>query len=186
MDIVKQQISRSFDLDVGHRVMDQRFKCSSLHGHRFRFEISFEFSQQQAIGYPIDFAEIKRLFGGWLDDNLDHGFIVNPEDRDVIKVCESTQSKCYLMSLNGAGQYCNPTAENICQEVFLTAEILFSNFDIITLTSLRLFETPGCCVEVFANSVDPKRREHFLASRENELIAYRERAGQLEYDRRKL
>ena len=186
MNLQKQHISRSFDIDVGHRVMDQRFKCSSLHGHRFRFEIKFQFTQQQAIGYPIDFAEIKRLFGGWLDDHLDHGFIVNPKDIDVIKVCESTNSKYHLMSLDGEGNYCNPTAENICQEVFLAAELLFSSYDMIQLSSVCLHETPGCFVEVFANSIEKHRKQNFLDFCKAQLITYRDKMGQLEYDSRNI
>ena len=83
----KQYITRKGTFDSGHRVMNERMKCFNMHGHTYLYELEFEFNSMEAIGYAIDFKEIKRVGCQWIDDMLDHGFIVNPKDDDVIKAC---------------------------------------------------------------------------------------------------
>ncbi len=164
--------------------MDERFKCHSLHGHRVDVELTFSFGKQYDIGYCIDFKEIKRIAGQWLDDHLDHGFMANPEDAAVITACEATNTKLYLMSLNGEGNYCNPTAENSAKEIFIAVTLLFENFPELTLECVRYAETPNCWVEAFASSCSDDEIKHFIAFRGNQVLQYAKDKGVVEYDQR--
>ena len=114
--MTKQTITRKGSFDSGHRVMNERMKCFNIHGHTYIYELTFEFNEMEEIGYAIDFKEIKRVGCQWIDDLLDHGFIVNPKDEAVINACKLTTSKIWYMSLNGKDEYCNPSAENIAKE----------------------------------------------------------------------
>jgi 6-pyruvoyltetrahydropterin/6-carboxytetrahydropterin synthase len=181
-----QYITRSVEIDYGHRVMHERFKCYSIHGHRARIELTFAYQQQQEIGYAIDFHEIKRIGGQWLHDYLDHGFIANPEDRLLIEVCEKTQSKLYLMSLNGKAKYCNPTTENLSREIFLAMEILFAAYPELHIHQVRFYETPQCWVDTVAQSITAAEKQHFQQIRGNAIKKYAEEKGVLQYDIRKV
>lgn len=180
-----QFITRVIELDLGHRVMHERVKCYSLHGHRVKIELTFSFTQQQDIGYCIDFKEIKRVGGQWLDDMLDHGFVSNPADSIIIKACKETKSKLYMMSLNGIDQYCNPTAENIAREIFMAMEILFSDYPFLSIYHVRYYETPNCWVDTYTQSIKESERKNFHAYRYKEIKDYAKNKGIMEYDSRK-
>jgi len=140
-------ITRAFEFDSAHRVMDEQVKCYNLHGHRFKAELSFEYASTQEIGYNIDFKDIKKIAGGFIDRHLDHAGIFNPKDTELISLCESKGWKIYRMGL-GKDMYCNPTAENIAGELFYIIGKLFEQVDGLTLTNVRLYETPTCWVDV--------------------------------------
>jgi len=182
----KQYITRVVELDIGHRVMHERVKCYSLHGHRVKVELTFLFTASADIGYCIDFKEIKRIGGQWLDDMLDHSFIANPKDHAVIKAIRETDSKYYLMSLAGAGNYCNPTAENIAREIFLAMEILFANFKDLSIYHVRYYETPSCFVDTCKKSINRKESKNFHKYRYEDIANYATDKGIFEYDSRKL
>ena len=182
---MNQYLTRAFELDVGHRVMHERVKCYSIHGHRIKVELTMLFTVQQEIGYQIDFKEVKRIAGQWLDDRMDHGFIANPCDTPVIAACQEVGSKFYLMSLNGAGIYCNPTAENISREIFLAMEILFHCHPDLTVHHIRLYETPSCWIDTSRESIQDTERAHFYDYRGDEIHAYAKSMGVMEYDTRK-
>ncbi len=177
-------IVRNVTLDLGHRLMDERFKCHSIHGHRVEVELHFGFSVTYDIGYCIDFKEIKRIAGEWLDDTLDHGFMANPQDQIVIDACNATNTKLYLMSLSGDGEYCNPTAENSAKEIFLAISTLFEDNKDLTLYKVRYIETANCWVEAFENSCSAEEVKNFMAFRGDELRAYAAAKGSIEYDQR--
>ena len=181
-----QYLTRIIEMDVGHRVMHEHVKCYSIHGHRVKIELTFQFSQQQAIGYCIDFKEIKRVGCQWLDDMMDHGFIANPQDEVLIQACHATSSKLYLMSLHGAGEYCNPTAENISREVFMAIDLLFAAYPYLKLHHVRYNETPNCWVDTYQDSIVPLEKENFYTYRRAAITAYALELGVLEYDIRKL
>lgn len=180
-----QLITRKVEIDYGHRVMNERMKCYNNHGHRGVIELTFSYDSIQDIGYQIDFKEIKRIGGQWLDDMLDHCFIVNPHDTVMIEACEKVGSKLWIMSLNGKNNYCNPTAENISKEIFLTMEILFLGFEDLQIDSIKFYETPNCWIDTNKSSISVNDRINFnLVNKEN-ILQYAKNKGIVEYDDRK-
>ena len=141
------KITRVFEFDSAHRVMNERVKCYNLHGHRFKAELTFDFDETKAIGYAIDFKELKRIVGTWLDENFDHATILNPKDSDTIEFIRKNGWKLYVMGM-GNDLDINPSAENIASEIFAAMDIVFrTNFSNITISSVKLYETPNCFVE---------------------------------------
>jgi 6-pyruvoyl-tetrahydropterin synthase/tetratricopeptide (TPR) repeat protein len=137
-----QYITRKGSFDSAHRLMNERVKCFSIHGHTYLYELTFVFQRAQPIGYAIDFKEIRRVGATWIDDTLDHGAILNPKDADFKAAAIATGSKLRLMSLNGPGEYCNPTVENVAKEIFLAMEVLFADWVDLRIHRVRLYETP--------------------------------------------
>jgi len=182
----KQYITRKCTFDSGHRVMNERMKCFNMHGHTYHCELTFEFNEMEHIGYAIDFKEIKRVGCQWIDDTLDHGFLLNPEDHDVIESCFKTNSKTWFMSLNGENQYCNPSVENIAKEIFLAMEILFEKYDNMKIHEITLYETPNCYTKCVKESISEIERENWYNSNYDMVVMYRNEKGYIEYDDRKI
>ena len=60
-----------------------------------------------AIGRVIDFAELKKLFKGWLDENWDHGFVLNKDDDNGLEAVKIVvPCRYYVLPYN-------PTSENM-------------------------------------------------------------------------
>jgi 6-pyruvoyltetrahydropterin/6-carboxytetrahydropterin synthase len=180
-----QLIERKGSFDAGHRIMNEKTKCFSLHGHTYLYELSFEFESVEQIGYAIDFKEIKRVGVQWIEDNLDHGIILNPKDQDVIIAADATKSRRWFMSLNGEGEYCNPTVENVAKELFLAIERLFREYQNLRLYSIKLYETPNCATTCFRHSMSEEERLNWERARGMQVAAYAAEKGIMNYDDRK-
>lgn len=142
-----QTITRVFEFDSAHRIMHERVKCFNLHGHRFKLEVTIEYTEQKALGYALDFKEVKRMIGDWIDEHLDHACIVNPDDNDLIDVCLRNNWRMYVMGMGNSNDV-NPSAENIASELlFVSRQLLFDAAKNIKVSKIKLYETPNCWVE---------------------------------------
>jgi 6-pyruvoyltetrahydropterin/6-carboxytetrahydropterin synthase len=130
--------TRRLEFDAAHRVMRHESRCRNLHGHRYRVDVTCEAGELDALGRVIDFGIIKTVFGGWIDEKLDHGAIVHGDDAPLISLCGAEGWKVY--ALRGGH---NPTAEWIACELFERACELLAPHGVI-VRSLRVYETPNC------------------------------------------
>lgn len=186
----QQYISRKGNFDSGHRVMNEKMKCYNIHGHTYLYELTFSFKNMEEIGYAIDFKEIKRVFCQWIDDELDHGMILNPKDEQLIETTEQYESKLWLMSLNGPTEYCNPSVENVAKEVFLAmeilSEVLYKNAPTgLEIHKIKINETPNCWTECFIDSISKNERVNFRNVNFDKIKSYALDKGVVEYDDRK-
>ena len=170
------KVTKVFEFDSAHRVMHEKVKCFNLHGHRFRLELTLGYGKCDPIGYAIDFKEIKRVFGTWIDEHFDHSCILNPKDEELISLCKENHWKLYIMGM-GAKDDCNPSAENLASEILYVAKVLLDGRG-VEVVSVRLYETPNCWVDVskFAYVAEKK----FMMS----LKDFRDKLGIFKYDDR--
>ena len=184
----KQYITRKGSFDSGHRVMNEKMKCFNIHGHTYLYELEFEFNEMEEIGYAIDFKEIKRVGCQWIDDILDHGMILNPQDTKLIETTKEYGSKLWLMSLNGKEEYCNPSVENIAKEIFLAMMVLFnpSVYPNLRIHRVIIYETPNCSTICSRESISDTEAVAWMSVRYDELTKYTLDKGIFEYDDRKL
>lgn len=169
-------ITRIFEFDAAHRVMNERVKCFNLHGHRFKVEVTFEYQSKGALGYAIDFKEIKRIVGDWIDERLDHACLLNPCDVQLIEMCRVNGWRLYVMGM-GLRDDINPSAENIASELFYTIRQLFAQRKSgVQVTKIRLYETPNCWVET--ESADYIGTDSFV----NDVCTWRDAKGEVSYD----
>ena len=185
-----QFIRQKTNLDCGHRVMNERMKCFHLHGHTYLTDLTFSFENSEEIGYAIDFKEIKRVFVQFLQDYMDHGSIFNPHDDVFINAVKEAGTKLWLMSLNGYGEYCNPSVENIAKEVFLSMEIIASVLypdekKGLKIHVVTIYETPNCSTDCYDYSISENERKNFYGNNFKLIEAYSKEKGVLEYDDRK-
>lgn len=169
-------VTRIFEFDAAHRVMNERVKCFNLHGHRFKVEVTFEYNKKAALGYAIDFKEIKRIVGAYIDEHLDHSCILNPLDKELIDLCKKNDWRIYIVGM-GRNEDINPSAENLASELFYIVKQLFINDKYnIWPTNIRLYETPNCWVD--ADGLDIVPMNDFI----NGLKEWRKSKGEMNYD----
>jgi 6-pyruvoyltetrahydropterin/6-carboxytetrahydropterin synthase len=108
-------IMRRVKFCAGHRLHHHGGKCEFFHGHNYVADFYVTAQETDDVGRVIDFADLKRLFKGWLDEHWDHGFILNQADHNGIQAIKQVEpSKFYVLPNN-------PTAENMAQ--YLLTEV---------------------------------------------------------------
>lgn len=137
---------RKIEFDSAHRIINHESKCKMLHGHRYVLEVYLSSKNQDnqldKLGRVIDFGEIKKIIGGWVDQFFDHNTILSNEDKELgNNIIKTTGQNIYYLD-------CPPTAENIA--LHLLKEILPNLLakTEVECKKLRLYETPNCWVEV--------------------------------------
>lgn len=70
------KIFKVFQIEAAHRLpqVPAGHKCARLHGHSFRIEIHVEGEPDPALGWVMDFADLKAVFQP-LYDRLDHHYL---------------------------------------------------------------------------------------------------------------
>lgn len=127
-------ITKSLEIDAGHRLLKHESKCRNVHGHRYRFDIEVTAAHLDEVGRVIDFGCIKEIIGGWLDENWDHAFLAEAGD-PIIKFLTMNSQKLDVLLVP-------PTAENLAR-LILEACIFHLPQEIKTV-SVTCWETPSC------------------------------------------
>src|SRR4051794_40962691 len=100
-------IMRRIKFCAGHRLHKHGGKCEYFHGHNYMADFYVTGDQVDAVGRVIDFAELKKLFKGWLDENWDHGVVLNKEDENGLAAGKiGVACRYYVLPYN-------PTSENM-------------------------------------------------------------------------
>jgi 6-pyruvoyltetrahydropterin/6-carboxytetrahydropterin synthase len=124
-------VTRELTFCYGHRLLHYDGKCRHLHGHNGRAIIMLSAENLDARGMVLDFSDLKRVVGGWIDEHLDHKMLLHKED-PALPLLRQQGEPVYILDVN-------PTAENIARLVFdVTAE---HGFPVVEVT---LWETDSC------------------------------------------
>lgn len=138
-------VMRQVKFCAGHRLLGHEGKCANLHGHNYLVEFHISGSEIDGLGRVVDFAVIKKLFQGWIDENWDHGFLLWDQDENAISALKQVEpNRVYLLPYN-------PTAENMA--LYLLEEISPSLITTIRGYSLEVkkvvvWETENSSAEV--------------------------------------
>ena len=132
---------------MGHRVLNHRSVCKGLHGHRYKAEISVEGelvleSGASEEGMVIDFADIKKVALKFIQDELDHAFMVWDKDEELLEFFNKSKGhKPVIVPFT-------PTAENVAAYIFQQLQDKFTDVfkTGLRLQSVKLWETPSSYV----------------------------------------
>ncbi|MCF6202709.1 MAG: 6-carboxytetrahydropterin synthase QueD [Methylococcaceae bacterium] len=94
----------------GHRLMNHKGKCKNLHGHSVKASISIQQEQLNEQGMVCDFSDIKELVTSYIDQNLDHNFLLHKDDPLIPLL---TQQKERFMAIDE-----HPTAEVLSKMIY--------------------------------------------------------------------
>ncbi len=128
-------IMRRIPFCAGHRLHKHGGKCEFFHGHNYVADFYVTAEKVDAIGRVIDFAQLKQLFKGWLDEHWDHGFVLNEADHNGIEAIKMVEpSKYYLLPGN-------PTAEGMAVYLLETVCPKLLAETGVTATKVVIWET---------------------------------------------
>jgi 6-pyruvoyltetrahydropterin/6-carboxytetrahydropterin synthase len=133
-------ITRRLEFDAGHRIMRHESKCRHPHGHRYALEVACQAPELDGCGRVIDFGKIKDLVGGWVDDNLDHAFLVCERDDVMLRMLETGEDGVPFRHFRLAAE---PTAESLAELLLGKCRELLAPFH-ISVVRVRVYETPNC------------------------------------------
>ena len=138
------KIVKIIQWDMGHRVLNHRSVCKGIHGHRYKAEICLEGelivdSGSSEEGMVIDFSDIKKIAQKFIQNKLDHGFMVWDQDDELLDFFKHSKGhKLVIVPFT-------PTAENVAAYIFQKLKNEFSDkFKTgLHLHSIKLWETPS-------------------------------------------
>ena len=112
-------LTRTIDFEAAHWLptFPEGHKCRRLHGHSFKVDIVVEGEMDPALGYLMDFGQIKRIVQP-VRDQLDHYLLndikglENPTAEMLAKwIYDRLKSELPLLSLVRVRETCTSAAE---------------------------------------------------------------------------
>ena len=136
-------VTKEFHFEAAHRLMGYQGKCVNLHGHSYKLFVTIEGGVDNENIMVVDFTEVKKCIGGYIDDVWDHTLILNSLD-PLYAMLKNVCPDMRIKKMEG-----NPTAENMILEIFDKCEKMFVDYKpLVTVVKVRLFETETSFAEV--------------------------------------
>jgi len=104
------RVTREIHFCYGHRLLNYDGKCRHLHGHNGKAVIVIEGDRLDERGMVMDFSDVKRTVGGWIDATLDHTMLLHKDD-PVLADLRRRGERVHVLDVN-------PTAENIARLIY--------------------------------------------------------------------
>jgi len=136
---VKLSIKKDLRFEYAHRLCDYDGKCANVHGHNQKLEVHFRRVNEliDSQGFVIDFGDVKKGIGNWIDENWDHGLILNSNDSALIQKMKEFGYKVFVMDTN-------PTAENMALYLLnIVGPSLYHNSG-VEIFKVEVFENDFC------------------------------------------
>jgi len=130
---------------AAHRLMGHEGNCAMIHGHNYVAFVTACAKELDGIGRVIDFKELKKQIGGWIDMWWDHGILLNENDEVLVHAIQSFNNEGHTSLSMPQKMYLmqgNPTAENMAQELARYSTNLVQ--ESIVVTEVTIFETENC------------------------------------------
>ncbi len=137
-------IMKQLDFEAGHKLNNHTGRCRSIHGHHYVIEIFCTALELDQVGRVIDFGVIKQEVGTWIDMYWDHAMLVEKGD-SLLSYLNENGMKYFELPYS-------PTAENLATFLFGVSTDLLSKHG-VTLTKVRVWETPRCYAESTSGSM---------------------------------
>lgn len=106
-------VVKQIPFSYSHRLIDHDGPCRSLHGHNGLAEIVCEGESLDAQGMVADFARIKAVMKGYIDEHLDHRLLLRRDD-PLVAECARLGQAVFLFAEN-------PTAEVMARHLYEVA-----------------------------------------------------------------
>ncbi|MDG2364128.1 MAG: 6-carboxytetrahydropterin synthase [Methylococcaceae bacterium] len=104
-------ITKEIYFCYGHRLMHHAGKCRHLHGHSVKAAVTVAAQELNRQGMVCDFSDIKASANAYIEEQLDHNFLVYQDDPIIPWL---TQNNERFMPLNE-----HPTAEVLAKMIYL-------------------------------------------------------------------
>tara|TARA_Y100000593_G_scaffold84621_2_gene160363 strand:- start:6052 stop:6495 length:444 start_codon:yes stop_codon:yes gene_type:complete len=137
---MKVSITREYNWEMGHALMNHKGKCYNPHGHNYRMEVEVRGDIDDVSGMVIDFGELDEIIKPLIENIYDHKFYVNGNDPRFQGQDYARQLGSFKKGENGwEARYWEPTAENLALDLHFVIESTLPEGQI--LESVTLYET---------------------------------------------
>lgn len=103
------EVTVRHNFETAHRLPHLEGKCKSLHGHSWWVEVTASAPQLAAGGVLTEFGPFKAGLRKWIDEHLDHGSMLGPDD-PLVPLLQAEGCKVHVV----AGW---PTVENVAEMI---------------------------------------------------------------------
>lgn len=108
------RVTKEIHFCYGHRLLNYDGKCRHLHGHNGKAVITLQASGLDDLGMVVDFSQVKKTLGRWIDEHLDHRMLLRCDDPMLPELRRQNEP---VVTLD-----VNPTAENIARLIYVQAK----------------------------------------------------------------
>ncbi len=116
----------------GHRLMNHPGKCRNLHGHSVKACISIKQEVLDEQGMVCDFSDVKNCVDGYINQLLDHNFLLHKDDPLIPALVANGEQ---FLALDE-----HPTAEVLSKMIYRHVKQQGFNVDQVVL-----WETSSAC-----------------------------------------
>lgn len=135
-------ITKTIEIDMGHRVPNHKSKCRNLHGHRYKIEVGVDDKviDEEGVsneGMVIDYGDLKNIMIDELERKYDHGFMMFSGDslyKWFLDIKDAQDLKIIFVSFV-------PTAENLAKFWYQSFQFLLKEVG-IKIKYVKVWETP--------------------------------------------
>jgi len=149
----KIRITKHFDFETAHALYGYDGKCKNIHGHSYQLYVTvigrpIDDANHVKNGMVLDFGDLKKIVKSEIVDIFDHATVLNknsPHNELAQKIIPHSP-KVLLVDYQ-------PTSENMIVDF---AEKIGTKLpDLVTLHSLKLYETSNSYAEWYASDQQP-------------------------------
>ena len=85
------RLTKMFSFEMAHCLWHYEGKCSNLHGHSYKMEVTVEGLPSQENGMVIDFKKLKDIVNETIIDKFDHSTVLYEHtDSEIINALKKT------------------------------------------------------------------------------------------------
>lgn len=135
------RLTKMFSFEMAHCLWQYEGKCSNMHGHSYKMEVTVEGTPSRENGMVIDFKKLKDIVNESIIDKFDHSTVLYEHaDPDIINALKKNFERVHVLPFQ-------PSTENLLQHFGdLLSGALPAN---VRLYSIRLHETDTSYAELF-------------------------------------
>lgn len=126
-------LTKHFDFEMAHALMDYPGKCRNIHGHSYKMEVTVTGEMQPDTGMVMDFKALKDLVNEVIVSKLDHSLVLSDgTDTRLVEMLRAHYDKIVLFPFQ-------PSTENMLEHFAMLLKPLLPGH--VRLYAMRLHET---------------------------------------------
>ena len=126
------KISKEFDWEMAHRLLDHESGCRNMHGHSYRLLVEIE-GEPDESGMILDFDHVGKILRPLIAE-LDHSFLCDERDTILIAFLREQKMKHKVVPFH-------TTVENLCRHFAAPLQTALQPLANVRGFSLRIHET---------------------------------------------
>jgi len=135
-------VTRIFHFSAAHRLFQYDGDCGKIHGHNYEVRVKLSSHVCNGQGMVVDFKDIKKMLGAWIDEELDHSLMLHVLDPLCKEPVILANAKLCILHVN-------PTAEMLAAYIRIkTEKFVYGKYtSAVDVASVIVYETHNSFAE---------------------------------------